>query len=293
MNADKEGAKGLFMLCGLCVLCASVLAIATGWAGAGVSTEPATRPASRAAGACEPYLYIPPALADSVVFYHSFSRPDGKPEVNLLEADLIGPGASASAPGLTGPGFRPAAKGPAITLRKCSWPLTRPITVSLWFRLEEPMKEDSPFHLVSLWADGGYISHFVRGKGTWCALKEPTFVIQLYNFRNISNVNGIDFGSAWLPHGQWHHAALTVSEGSRIRVFWDARLRSEITAKGRLFRPDDAVRTIGLGPQAAGHPMTVDELLILDRALTAEEVAAYVTAVRKLAEAGFPFRGQG
>lgn len=40
------------------------------------------------------------------------------------------------------------------------------------------------------------------------------------------------------------------------------------------------------------HPMTVDEILVLDRALSADEVRDYVTAVRKLAEIGFPFEAE-
>jgi len=238
--------------------------------------------------ATERYLYLPPGIARSVVFYHSFSQAAEKPEIDRLGAKVART-TGRVVPALTGDGFTPAKGGRAVSLGGLDLPLTRPITVGLWFRLDEPMKVDSGFHLISLRAEEGYISNFVRGKGTWCALTRPTFVMQMYRFGGITNVNGIHFGDAWLPEGPWHHAAVTISEGSRVRVYWDGRLRSDVTAKGRLFGAKDVVRGIELGPHWLGHPMTVDELLVLDRALSGGEVQSYVTAVTKLAEAGFAF----
>jgi hypothetical protein len=60
--------------------------------------------------------------------------------------------------------------------------------------------------------------------------------------------------------------------------------------KGRFFSADDVVRTISLGSSWLAHPMTIDEVLVLDCAMTADQIAAYVTATNKLAEIGFPFR---
>ncbi len=238
---------------------------------------------------CGKYLYIPPDLARSVVFYHSFSRGADRPEINLLKARIVGTKDAQLAPALTGSGYRSAGGKARLGLTALSRPLTKPITVSLWFRLEEPMKPETSFHLISLRANG-YISNFVRGKGQWCALKEPTFVVQLYRFPGISNVNGIRFGDAWLPERKWHHAAVSVSEGSRVRVYWNARLRSDLTTKGRLFNAGDVVKSIDLGPHWLAHPMTIDEILILNRPLSPADVRAYVTAVRKLADARFPFQ---
>ena len=261
---------------------ALVLALAASAVEAGATPRPAST------GPCGKYLYVPPDLASSVVFYHSFSRGAEKPEVNRLKARLSLPGGGRIVAALTGKGYgRAAGKGGGVNLSGLSWPLTRPITVSLWFRLEEPMKPETAFHLISLYANG-YISNFVRGKGQWCALKRPTFVAQLYRFPGISNVNGL-IGSGRLPHAKWHHAAVTVSEGSRVRVFWNARLRSEFTTKGRLFGPTDAIQTLSVGPTWLGHPMTIDEVLVLGRALAAADIQAYTTAVRRLAEMHFPF----
>jgi hypothetical protein len=249
-----------------------------------LAAEPTTAPADP----CGSYLYIPPAVAPSVVFYHSFSQGPDRPEINRLGA-RVSAGKVATAEGLTGRGYRPGKTKTPIRLQKLAWPLNKPITASMWWRLDEPMKPDSGFHLLSLRANG-YLSNFVRGRGQWCALTRPTFVFQAYNFPGISNVNGIRFGDAWMTENVWHHVAMTVSAGSRVCVYWDGRLRSEVNLKGRLLRPDDVIGDIDLGPHWLGHPMTVDEILLLTRALSAEEVKAYHTAVRMLAAARFPFR---
>ena len=222
------------------------------------------------------------------MFYLSFSRGPDCPEINRLGARVTA-GKPPPAAGLTGGGYRPGKTKAPIRLQKLAWPLHRPITASMWWRLDVPMKPETAFHLVSLRANG-YLSNFVRGRGQWCALKEPTFVFQAYSFPGISNVNGIRFGDAWMKEDVWHHVAMTVSAGSRVCVYWDGGLRSEVNLKGRLLRPADVINAIDLGPHWLGHPMTVDEILLLTRALSAEEVKAYCTAVRMLAAARFPFR---
>jgi len=233
-------------------------------------------------------LYIPPAWGEHVVFYHSFSRGAEMAEIPLPGSRISGRQPVDQAVGLTGNGFRPTDGKGTLTVQQMHWPLTQPITVSMWWRLDEPMQPESGFHLITL-AANGYVSNFVSGKGPWCALKEPTFVVQSYNFPGISNVNGIGYGDGWVTAKVWHHVAITISEGSRVTVYWDGRPRSEFAVKGRLFAAEDAVTSIRWGPHGPGSTMTIDELLILDRALRAEQVAEYVTAVQKLAEVGFPF----
>ena len=65
-------------------------------------------------------------------------------------------------------------------------------------------------------------------------------------------------------------------------MYWDGELRSDHSVRGRPFRAGDG-GTVELGPTWLFHPMTVDELLVLDRGLTGEEVRGYVAAVRQLA----------
>lgn len=269
-------------LCGLCVLCAALPAAAGD-----------TAASAPAGDARDEFLYLPPAVAGSVVFYHSFSQGLDRPEVNLLPGSALRPRGGKLADALTGSGFAVTERSGGLGLAQLNWPLTRPLTAATWFRLDQPMKEETGFHLLGMWSAKGYISNFVAGKGPWCALTKPMFVIQMYSFPGISNVNGLDYGDGWLADKQWHHVAITVSEGSRVRVYWDGRPRSDFTTKGRLFEARDALKEIHFGPNGAGLPITVDELLVLDRALSAEEVRDYVEAVTRLAAVGFPFRQGG
>ena len=242
------------------------------------------------------FCYIPPDVADRVRFYHSFERGADSPEIDLLGGKVSADAEGWCDAGLTGRGYRigklptgkPAAKR-GLTLRDVTIGLNRPVTVSMWWRLDEPMKAETCFHLIGLHAQQGYLSNFVRGKGGWCALTRPTFVVQVYRFAGIADVNGIRFGDAWVEHGKWHHAAVTVSAGSQVTVYWDGRPRSSFPVKGRLFTGKDVVRTISLGSSWLAHPMTIDEVLILDCAMRGEQIADYVTAVRKLAEMEFRF----
>ncbi len=234
------------------------------------------------------YSYLPPAWDGHVVFYHSFSQGIEQAEIPWPGGRVVNGQPGERVAGLTGDGFQTTDGKAALTLQQLQWPLARPITVSMWWRLDEPMKLDTGFHLLTLGANG-YISNFVRGKGTWCGLQEPTFVIQTYNFPGISNVNGIGYGDGWVTEKVWHHVALTVSEGSRVTVFWDGRPRSEFAVKGRLFGDKDVVQSIQWGSHWLGCAMVLDELVVLDRALSAEHVGDYVNAVQKLVEVKFPF----
>jgi len=76
-----------------------------------------------------------------------------------------------------------------------------------------------------------------------------------------------------------------VANASEVRVYRDGAIQETILPKGRPFRENE-VHTATIGSR--GHPMTVDELLVLDRALTADELAEYVTAARSLRGHGFP-----
>ena len=142
------------------------------------------------------------------------------------------------------------------------------------------------FHLISL-RGRGFISNFVRGKGKWCALKRPTCIFQVYHFPGIPNRNNPWCGKAWFEPGEWHNALLTISSASHISVYWDGKLRCHYTTQGRPFRKGD-VSVCELGPTWLFHPMTIDEVLILHRALDADEVLGYVESVRRLREVGFP-----
>ena len=260
---------------------AVLLAIALATAAAAADPPPPRAPA------VERCLYIPPALADRVVFYLSFDGGVDKPEINAL-GGRFGAGDAAPAPGVAGRGAD--VSGPAgkrgVSLSGLALPLHKPLTVSLWWKVREPMRQDTGFDLVYLFGQG-YIAHFVRS-GPWCGLKEPTFVTQVYNWPGVSNINGIDDGPGRAEAGVWHHVAVVVAKGSQVSVYWDGVRRSDFTFKGRTLGPQDLAKAVHFGPQGAGHPMTLDELMILDVALDAPAVGRYIEAVRQLSAAGMP-----
>jgi hypothetical protein len=152
------------------------------------------------------------------------------------------------------------------------------------------MAAETCFHLLTL-SGGGMVSNFVRGRGEWCGLGEPTYVIQIYNYEGIANVNGIWHGNAWMEPQVWHHVAMVFANATDVTVYWDGSPRSHHAIKGRPFNVRDG-GTLEIGPDWLFHPMTLDDVMVLDRALTAAEVAAYVQAVQRLREVAFPVLGR-
>jgi hypothetical protein len=235
------------------------------------------------------FYYLPPAWANRVVFYHSFEKGVDQPEINLLKAQARGEKGSMSE-GLTGQAYKAAnsyQKKKTLELHSPGLSPDKPLTVMLWFRLDAPMKEDTSFQLIKLGGPKGYISSFVRGKGEWCALKEPTYISQVYGFPDIRNHHNSWGGRVWFEPGVWHHVAITVANASEVRIYWDGQLREAIGLKGRLFQLGDCTYA-HLDPNWLYHPMSIDEVIVCDRALTAEEIANYVTAVRALSALKYP-----
>jgi hypothetical protein len=251
------------------------------------AATPATpAPAGVPAARC---LYIPPGWADRVVYYHSFDTAVDRPEINTLGAKVL-VGDAAGAPGLAGRGcrFEPDRKNKrGLGLTGLALPLHRPWTLSMWWRLEAPMKAESGFGLISMHGKG-FMSNFVAGKGPWCALREPTFVAQVYNWPGVSNINDIYEGPAWVEPAVWRHAAMVVSKGSQVRILWDGAPKADLALKGRLLTPADAAGSIEIGPGGSALPITIDEVMVLDVALEAGAIRDYMTAVRHLAAAGVP-----
>lgn len=238
------------------------------------------------AAAC---LYLPPWLEDRVVYYQPFEDDAETPAVNTIGVETeIRRGALA--PGVSGRGLQdtaPANSASTLVLRSPALAPDRPLTLSLWWRLDAPMAPETCFHLLTLRGEHGMLSHFVRGKGEWCALAEPRFVLQIMSHKGIPEVNGIWDGPAWVEAGIWHHTAMVCRQATEVEVYLDGARRSHHAIKGRPFAVRDG-GTLELGPDWLFHPMTLDELVVLDRALSADEVAAYVLAVRRLREVAFP-----
>jgi hypothetical protein len=230
------------------------------------------------------FIYLSPAWSDRVVFYHSFEKDVNQPEINLLNGKLRGERTEA-VEGLTGRAYKapnPKEKKAPLQLDSPALSPNKPLTVMLWFRLDAPMKEETSFQLIKIGGPKGYISSFVHGKGEWCALKEPTYISQVHGFPDIRNHHNSWGGRVWFEPGEWHHAAITVANASEVRIYWDGALREAIGIKGRLFQEGDCTYA-NLDPNWLHHPMSIDEVIVCDRALTGDEITGYVTAVRALA----------
>ena len=237
-----------------------------------------------------PFIYLPPAWSQRVVFYHSFGQGAGAPEINLLEARVEGE-AEEVAEGFAGPGY------PVLSGKDARRPLRinsprlsphRPLTVMFWWRLDQEMQEDLTLCLFYGQSPGrrGYIANAVHGKSGWCALPQPTYISQVHGYEGLMNHHNSWGGRVWPEAGQWRHWALTATGADRLTIFWDGRPRETIALKGRPFREGD-VTLVGLGEQYSrdGKPdaaLTFDEVIVADRALTPEEIAAYVLAAQQL-----------
>jgi hypothetical protein len=232
-------------------------------------------------------LYLPPSWADRVCFYHAFETRLDRPEINRIGATVLA-ASGELASGFVGKGCRlpmGSGKNAAFEISSPAISVHRPLTLMCWFQLDEPMTETTGFGLLALHGNGRYITHFVAGKGVWCGLREPTFISQVVAFPGIAQYSNSWGGRAWFDAGVWHHVAMTVANAGEIRIYRDGTHCETIVLKGRAFK-DHEVTTAMFGSQ--GHPMTVDEVLVIDRALTAEEIARYVASSRSLRDRAFP-----
>ena len=237
-------------------------------------------------------LYIPPWLEDRVVYYNAFEGDPKTAQVNRIAADTIVT-RGVLTPGLAGNGLQdptPTNSAGPVSLRSPALSPHRPLTLSLWWRLDAPMAAETCFHLLTLRGGRGMVANFVRGKGEWCALTEPRYVFQVVYYEGIPDINGIWHGDAWVEPAVWHHTAMVFSHAAEVTVYWDAVLRSHYAIKGRPFNLGDG-GTLEVGPNWLFQPMTLDDLMVVDRALSAGEIAAYVLAVQRLRQVEFPVLG--
>lgn len=261
----------------LCVLCASA------------ASEDARLVTAPAYANLSPHVALPPFLEDRLAYYNSFESADGRPEVNSVDAQH-GAKITRSEAGVLGRGTATGKSG-EIHLRSPAFSPHRPLSVLFWWALQEDARIDGGFRLFHLTNGRGFVSHFSRGKGDWCALERPAGVLQVYHFPGIRDVNGIYDHDLLkrldLKAGVWHHTALTFSGGSVISLYTDGAPTFKIHLKGRSFTEADAIHELLIGSRG-GTPTCVDEVLILQRLLTADDIASYVQAVRQMREARYP-----
>jgi hypothetical protein len=232
---------------------------------------------------------VPPELESRVQFRHSFETSIEKPEQNAIGSKLEQSGGSITEQGFLGKGFKVAdvSDNKSKPLRIISESLSpdKPLTIMLWWRLDEEVPETGAYGILHLGhtGKGGYISCFVRGKGDWCGLKQPTWIYQFHNFPELANNNNTWTGRAATKAGDWHHTALTISNAKEISWYQDGQLKLKFIAKGRDLSKGE-LRHMDIGNAHQRQPMTIDELLVLDRALSATEIADYYAGAIKLQE---------
>jgi hypothetical protein len=237
------------------------------------------------------FLYLPPSLADRVVFYQGFELPNAKPEINRIGAEITG-SIRLMPDGFAGHACRsnqPKQHEESLQVHSPRLSADRPLTVMRWWRVDSTMEETSCFQLLALLGKG-HISCFIRGKGEWCALKRPTMFVQVDHFPSISNVNWAVKDNAYFKEGDWHHTAITVADGSEICFYLDGSPLVTVHIKGRVFTADDinTLQASSDGGDHAEHPTSTDELIVLDRVLSPQEIEQYCIATKALREMQYP-----
>ncbi|MFP4056818.1 MAG: hypothetical protein ACLF0G_08110 [Candidatus Brocadiia bacterium] len=268
------------------VPCSLAAVVAAGCGAAGEQQPPLrTAPAYES---LTPYITLPPAFEGRLLYYNGFERPDGQPEIDRSEARQGGR-LDLSAEGLFGRGAV-TGEGKVLSLRSDAFSPHRPLTISLWWALEADLEVDQGFGLVHLGAKKGYVAHFCRGKGNWCALQRPAAVLQVYYVPGIKNVNGI-YDRDLMAHldlrrGVWHHTALVFRGGSLIEVYTDGETDWELRVRGRSFRQADGFGQLTLGTRGTPR-MVIDEVLVLRQALRPADIRTYVAALRQMRQARY------
>ncbi len=240
---------------------------------------PARPPAPNVGGDGATDVRGPAWLRDCLVYHHAGSAPD-RPELCPASLTTSADATVTTDPeGLFGAGLWTPKP---IVLRGDALSPDRPLTLSFWWRLRKDMPVDGGFDLFTF-QGRGIVSAFVRGKGEWCALQRPTGVLQVYYFPGVQNVNDLYDGDLAahldLKAGVWHHTAVVIRRASCVQLYTDGRLVAEASTSGRDFAAADEVRTLSIG-----GGVVVDEVLLLDRAIDADQVADYYRGVKRLRE---------
>jgi len=254
----------------------------------GAAAEPPALLTTPSYDSLTPHLSLPPAFEDRLLLYHGFGRADGQAEIRRPTVTQVGTLPVAE-------GFRDqgalTGNGRLLQVRSPAFSPHGPLTVCFWWAMQEDPKPENCFGLFHLGGKRGIVSHFSRGKGQWCALKRPAAILQVYYFDGIKNVNGI-YDRDLLAHvdlraGVWHHTALVFRGASLVEVYTDGRKAWQARVRGRSFRESDGLRDITIGTRGT-PPMAIDEVIVLRRALTPDDIRTYVEAIRQMREVHYP-----
>jgi len=231
------------------------------------------------------HLTLPPFLEERVIYHHSFGTPE--PDINPAKATQARPPTIVPA-GFAGAGcFMDDPQGVQVDCPAFS--PHRALTLSFWWAVKEPLQPNGGMNIFALRNRGrGYISNFVRG-GPWCALQDSAFCFQLYNLQGIKNVHS-NFDRQFRQRytqspTAWHHTVLTASLGSRLALFVDGQRVGLYQLSGRALREADALCRLGFGCHNQ-KGLFIDEVTVLDVALSDEQVVQWHTMIRSLEKTG-------
>jgi len=187
-----------------------------------------------------PHLSLPVSFEDRALLYWSFDRPGAGPEIDRIRVKRP-PRFESRPDGMRGP-CAVCVKQREFRLESPRLSPHRALSVSVWWALERDLKIDDTFGIMAI---GGrtrsYVSHFSRGRGRWCALREPAGVFQVYNFPGIRNVSALYDRQLSrhldLRRSRWHHSAITVAAGRRLVVYTDGQPAARCSCKAARSRP--------------------------------------------------------
>jgi hypothetical protein len=228
---------------------------------------------------------IPSEWTSSLIYYQSFDTPDGAPDVNTANLQIV-ENLAVSEGGMLhdcgAPGSDPNRPQRFVLLKASDAALSpvHPLTVSFWWTFPSDLQVNGGCGLLSL-NGRGYISDFMRG-GPWCGLTDSAAAVQVYDLPGIANVNGVydthirdTVGKA----GVWHHTALVVSAASLVTVYCDGKQVFQTRTTGRGFQPGDGFDSLQIG-----GGVLVDDIAILNRQLSAQNIDDYFGFTRTLAQ---------
>lgn len=219
----------------------------------------------------------------SILYYDSFGDSNGPDVVSIDLRKFTRAARYKKKDGISG-AYGVLLSGTGLYLEGTAISLRHNRTLSYWFKFAEALPENGGGSFFANVEQGAkkpkFLSVFARG-GPWCALDDTALVAQCQNFKDMHDVSTI-VDRAFRRHyaaGIWHHFALT-SNGKDILIYLDGRLVASMTMT-RPLREDDNLNGLRIG-EYGSVPFQIDELMILDLALPASQVQAYVAANQSL-----------
>jgi hypothetical protein len=162
--------------------------------------------------------------------------------------------------------------------------LDKPLTVSIWWSIPKEIPEHGGLRLIRIMpVDQGvsegsatFISNYVRG-GPWNGIQDSAAVLQVYGFKDIKPITNIyDKSIRETLNSQpdkWRNTTIVVHPNGLVEVYWDGHTVASSQSKNRTFLASDILKSIQLGDGA--DSVLIDDVLILQKAATAEEIATY------------------